>query len=607
MSIKKNSKSLKNESPHSSRIVFITEDDKFTLFLIQKTLSLHGYKHNYAMTGKETLEKLSKIKEPVLLLLDYELPDMKGKDLIMKAKARNLTFPFIVITAHQHPTIAVEMMKLGALDYIIKEEGFSELVLTVLKNAFRQLDTQEVLLKTEKAKEESEVRYKELFHSITSGVAVLKSMEKGKDFQFLEFNNTAEKIDQISKKLVIGKNLTSVFPGFKETGLLAVLKKVWKTGKAEKYPATFYQDRRIAGWREYYVYKLPSDEIVMIYDDVSLRKSQEEALRKQNEFLHTILESIKHPFYVLNISDYKVLMANTYAKKKGLNNLSQCYTINHSRITPCDGSDHPCPIREIKKSKKPHIVEHVHYDKDGTARNLEVHGHPIFDEKGNVVQLIEYILDITERRRLEREIIEISQEERNKIGQDLHDSLGQQLAGIAFLTEVLEKRLHEISETEALHISKISRLISGAIEQTRFLARGLSPVEMEPNGFITALERLIENINSVFGIAGSLKTYGHALIHDNKVATQLFYIAQEAINNAVKHSKAKNILVSLTFDKDTIKLEVNDDGIGISGSMNGKNGLGLRIMHYRARLIGAILTIEKKQKFGTRIHCLLNY
>ncbi len=131
------------------------------------------------------------------------------------------------------------------------------------------------------------------------------------------------------------------------------------------------------------------------------RKRAEETIHQQNEFLNNILDSLTHPFYVIDANDYTIKMANLAA---GLGNLSEnptCYSLTHKNVKPCGDVDHVCPLEEVKRTKKPVVVEHIHYDEDGNVRNIEVNGYPIFDTEGNVIQMIEYCLDITERKQAE--------------------------------------------------------------------------------------------------------------------------------------------------------------------------------------------------------------
>ena len=117
-------------------------------------------------------------------------------------------------------------------------------------------------------------------------------------------------------------------------------------------------------------------------------------------FLENILESLTHPFYVIDASDYTIKMANHAARSGEMTDVSTCYAVTHRRSRPCRG-EHPCPLEIVKEIKQPAVVEHVHYDENGDPRNVEVHGYPILDNEGNVTHMIEYRLDITDRKRAE--------------------------------------------------------------------------------------------------------------------------------------------------------------------------------------------------------------
>jgi PAS domain S-box-containing protein len=149
---------------------------------------------------------------------------------------------------------------------------------------------------------------------------------------------------------------------------------------------------------------LAEDQVVAVQGvlaDITQSKQAEEQIRQQNEFLHRILESLTHPFYVVNAQDYTIEMANSAARMETQSGRATCYAITHGRSSPCDTAEHPCPLEEIKRTKKPIQVEHVHLDADGNARNVEVYGYPLFDGDGNVVRVIEYTLDVTERKQAE--------------------------------------------------------------------------------------------------------------------------------------------------------------------------------------------------------------
>ncbi|MEW6663248.1 MAG: PAS domain S-box protein, partial [Bacillota bacterium] len=138
------------------------------------------------------------------------------------------------------------------------------------------------------ALKESEGRYRLLFDNMKSGVAVYQAVNDGEDFIFNGFNRAAEQMEGISKGELLGRMVTEVFPGVEEFGLLEVFRRVWRTGKPEFHPAARYKDARRDGWRENYVYKLPSGEIVAVYDDVTERKKMEDELRRINRTLEIL-------------------------------------------------------------------------------------------------------------------------------------------------------------------------------------------------------------------------------------------------------------------------------------------------------------------------------
>ena len=136
------------------------------------------------------------------------------------------------------------------------------------------------------------------------------------------------------------------------------------------------------------------------------RQAAEEKIRKQSEFLSLVLESLSHPFYVIDVKDYTLQLANSAAKAEGITENATCYALTHKRQTPCDSAEHPCPLETLKQTKKPVTVEHIHYGKRGEPKHVEVHAHPILDEEGNLTQVIEYSLDITKRKQIEEALRE---------------------------------------------------------------------------------------------------------------------------------------------------------------------------------------------------------
>ena len=157
--------------------------------------------------------------------------------------------------------------------------------------------------------------------------------------------------------------------------------------------------------------------------DITEPRRFEEQIHLHNQLFENTIESLPHPFYVINANDYTIMMANEAAAIFGsISKDTTCYALTHNRNKPCRGIKHTCPLEEVKKAKKPVIVEHIHYDKDHNARYIEVHAHPIFDNKGNVVQMTEYGLDITGRKLAEQELRE-SEQRFHSVVDSAHDAI----------------------------------------------------------------------------------------------------------------------------------------------------------------------------------------
>ncbi len=218
---------------------------------------------------------------------------------------------------------------------------------------------------------------------------------------------------------------------------------------------------------------------------------------------------------------------------------------------------------------------------------------------------VELTNEMNERTRLEKELLEIGERGQRQIGHDLHDGLGQHLTATAFASQVLAGQLESQSLPESAAAKHLVKMVEEAISLTRTFARGLQPVEMEAEGLTDGFQELARNVSERFKVACEFECRDSVLVHDATRSTHLYRIAQEAITNAIKHGKAKFINVSLEKNPAAITLTITDDGSGLPENARHGQGMGLRIMAYRAGMIGATFNIERLPDSGTRVTCKL--
>jgi PAS domain S-box-containing protein len=209
-----------------------------------------------------------------------------------------------------------------------------------------------------------------------------------------------------------------------------------------------------------------------------------------------------------------------------------------------------------------------------------------------------------ERSRLERQLLEISDREQARMGQDIHDGLCQQLVTLGFDANALEQQLTRAARPEAQLAGRMARLVDEAITESRQLSRGLFPIRLEGEGLGPALEELAGVASQRFGVHCQVAATEPVHIQSSTVATHLYRIAQEAVNNAAKHSRAREISIRLEEQADGIELVVEDNGAGLSSQdLWRSQGMGMHTMDYRARSMGGSLRLSRAEQGGTRVTC----
>jgi PAS domain S-box-containing protein len=243
--------------------------------------------------------------------------------------------------------------------------------------------------------------------------------------------------------------------------------------------------------------------------------------------------------------------------------------------------------------------------KDQQNRTFEVWAYPFRNSDDEMV-VLEVGLEITERKDLQRRFLEASEQERRTLGRDLHDVIGQNLAGLSFVLESMmqpcEQKAPELSE----RLGQGLELAHSSLAKVRALCRGLDPVGLDGQGLAEALETLADGIRGVYDIDLQLDVPDQLEL-DPVRATQFYYIAMEAVTNAAKHAGATQIQIRLVRTESAWELAIHDNGVGIETfpKVNGNAGMGLRTMEYRARVIGAEFLISARNPTGTTVCCVL--
>jgi PAS domain S-box-containing protein/putative nucleotidyltransferase with HDIG domain len=254
--------------------------------------------------------------------------------------------------------------------------------------------------RAEKDLREGEARYRELFDNMSSAVAVYEAIDDGKDFIFKDFNKVGERIEKVNREELIGKRVLEVFPGVKDFGLFKIFQQVWKTGKAQHHPISLYKDERIIGWRENYVYKLPSGEVVAVYDDVTERKQAEDALRESERKLRLVTDQVTDIIWSLDLEGNFTFVTPSAERMIGYT-VAEMLSLNFSQITTPESHTMAMELiskRMKERKREPIVLEMQQVCKDGSKKWCEVTA--IFATDDNRPSgIVGVTRDISERKR----------------------------------------------------------------------------------------------------------------------------------------------------------------------------------------------------------------
>jgi len=558
--------------------------------------------------------------------------------VIQRLESSGRTLPFIVITGQGDERVAVEMMKGGASDYVVKDKEFLEVLPPLVERVLAQLRIEQRL-----AAAEQQIRLIQAAVEQAQDAILITSAEKPHP-RIVYANPAFCRLTEHRWEELSGKGLDHLEPSATVCFRRALANSQALSGE-NKLQAGGGEVRTL----ECHVTPIKDDggEIthwVSIQRDVTERKTAEKAIdarvrqqaavaslgtrvlsgaRLENilqEACHLLVETLDANFSKVMelLPDGGSLLLRAGAGwrpgKVGQTRVPSAGTPGGLALS----SHSPVIYEDISSDER--LQAPGFFEEHGVISGMSV---PIYDRDkpfgivgvetrqrrrftGDDIHFLQAIAnaisEALERRRSEKELIEASSREQQRIGQDLHDGLGQHLAGIELLSHVLAEELADEKLPQAEQAQKIAARVREAISHTRLLAHGLSPVNVETDGLMVALRELAINVSDTFKIQCEFRCPQPVLIHANDTATHLYRIAQEATHNAIKHGHAKKVSISLRKKNGEALLRITDNGSGFSGK-SGKSGIGLRIMNRRANLIGGRIEIRPGGDEGVEVVC----
>lgn len=632
----------------SKRQILLVEDDQGHVMLI--TRAFRSFADTMELTAVSTLEEAKELIDRFkydLIITDLKLPDGNGTELL-PGNMDSANIPAIVMTSHGGEKLAVESLKLGALDYIVKS---SENMANIPREAIRALREWGHIAERKRAEAELHLTNSILRtqqETTIDGILVVDGRGRiiSHNQRFLDmWAITEEMIASGSDEEVLGVAITQlVYPE----------EFINKVNYLYEHPTEKNQEEiELLDGRTFERYSAPMfgpDRQyygrVWYFRDITERKRAEAELRTSENRLRMVLDVTSGGVWDRNLQADEVYYGLNWANMLGYSpdEIEPNTRFWNSLVHPDDReqaisslqahidgqcSHYKAEFRMRAKNgnwkwvlSRGKVVER---DAEGTpirilGTHTDISDRKLAEKKIREInlQLEQRVTDRTaellranerlsheihERKCLERELLSISERDQRWIGQELHDSLGQQLTGIAMMSKVLEHKLSGKSLPEIKDAAEITSMVNKAIDKTRSLAKGLHPVDLDLNGLTEALGRLAVNTAHLFDIECEFGSDGNIEIFDNMTSVNLYRVAQEAVTNAVRHGKAAKIHISLSCQGEKGSLSIENDGLDFPDLPAKRKGMGLRIMNYRASMIEGAFDIRRGSNGGTIVTC----
>lgn len=603
----------------SDALILIVEDDSLTALDIRNTLERIGYRvPDPVISGAEAVSKATELK-PDLIIADISLRgELNGIDAVRQIQ-KTIDVPVIYLTAYSSPEMFRRALGTNLFGYLVKPVSMDDLH-TTIETALQRGGLERKL-------RESEERYRTLFEESPEPIIIFNRVGFA-----LNINPAYEQFTGYSREETIGLNFTKLpvllqqhMPEYLEIYRnmmkgnklhrmeIPVLHKNGKQLYVEIFISSLVKEQKLTAFQiiarditeqKHAIMELKASKNELkeanelleqrvrertkkLLNEIEERKKIELKLREGEEVARALIDSPSEPVFLASTDGTVIDLNFELEKRLGLAKNEIIGRSMFDFISKRTAARYREKIQAVVVSEKA-----ARFENQLGGNWYDTIMYPVPDHRGVVTKLAIFSHDITETRRLQKDIMEISELERKRIGQELHDGLGQKLTGIAFLAEALKRTMREKDYPEVSDVEEITANIAESIDQARKISSGLWTTRLESYDAARALQELADDTENLFGITCKLDSHISIPLFNSTVVINLYFIARESINNAIRHGKARRIDIRLSDDRDCIYLEIKDNGKGAAAAFQDGAGIGLRIMQYRAGIIGGACSFE---------------
>jgi hypothetical protein len=417
------------------------------------------------------------------------------------------------------------------------------------------------------------------------------------DWRFRYVDAAASDILQRPADELEGSRVWDAFPEAVDTVFFQEYHRAMEEGIAVRFEA-FYDPLNV--WVQVYAYPI-EDGLTVIFQDITQRKNAERNAERLQARNRAIVQALPDDVYLISESGIIVEVEHgggeVSPSREAIlgRSIDDVFPVRAARLfreaiadVRSSGSMRVLSYRLPRNGTDEPVDDGGGGSSDVKARWMEARIVPV---EGDGVLAI--VRDVTTQRKLERQVLEVARRERERIGRDLHDGIGSLLSGISMMTRSLARDAEDGRDVSVEQLREISRLAKEGVTQARALSRGLNPIDVEPDRFVASIREMASNTETMTGVRCFLDDPDDIRSLKLEVATQLYWITQEAVNNAARHADCDEIAIGVWVDNDELMVRVRDDGKGLSEASS--SGLGQQTMRYRAEVIGASIDISNRE------------